>query len=88
MILGSRDMEIVRTTPSSIKFEHQGATFKLLGESFLRGFGSPDFVIHRTSCSRLDENGEERDVDPVVRDALVDMVLAELRSRGWMIEAE
>jgi hypothetical protein len=42
-------MKIIKTTPCSIEISKDNLVLKIYGESFLRGFGSPDFIIEKSS---------------------------------------
>lgn len=81
-------MQITRTTPSSITVEKDGLTTKILGESFARGYGSPDFVIHVESIEKWTGGSRQLLIDERERRAIVEFVLKELGRRGWIIEAE
>lgn len=81
-------MQITRTTPSSITVEKDGLTTKILGESFARGYGSPDFVIQIESIEKWVRGSHQVPIGERERREIVEFVLTELRDRGWIIEAE
>jgi hypothetical protein len=80
---------IVKTTPYAIFVSNQESSLKLPGESFARGYGSPDFIIEKNATlqwSNLD--GSKSDVEAKERDSILEFVLETLRAKGWDITAE
>lgn len=81
-------MQITRTTPSWITVEKDGLMTKILGESFVPGHGSPDFVIQIESIEKWVRGSRQVPIDERERREIVEFVLKELGHRGWIIEAE
>ena len=83
-------MKIIRTAPYSITVEDKGARTKILGESFVRGHGSPDFIIHSNSiqCWEIVDIKKNIPINEIEKKSIFDYVLKELRGRGWNIESE
>lgn len=83
-------MEILRTTPSSILVGYKDMAVKLFGESFARGYGSPDFIIHSSSVTHGSDvrTGQEIALTDAERDEIILFVLTALRKKGWSIESE
>jgi hypothetical protein len=81
-------LQIVKTTPSSIHVRDGDKLIKVEGESFARGFGSPDFIIHIDSIRQWASPGGPIDISPAERQQIVKFLLDELSKRNWIITAE
>lgn len=83
-------MKIVSATPYSITVEDEGLKILIAGESFIRGYGSPDFMIDANSIQYWERGGSKEiiKVNDNDRARIIDFVLNELRGRGWLIESE
>lgn len=81
-------MEIIRTTPSSIKVKVGDRVAKLAGESFARGYGSPDFIIDSSSLKHWEEPLEDIPVSDLERREIIEFAIVTLRARGWDIMCE
>jgi len=81
-------MEIIRTTPSSIKVRVGDRVAKLTGESFARGYGSPDFIISSSSLEHWEAPLEDIPVTDLERRQIIEFALVALRARGWDITCE
>jgi hypothetical protein len=79
---------LIRTTPSSIVVQSDERNVEVLGESFDRGHGSPDFIIHISSVKNWEDPGGSYPISIVERKSLIDFILLELQGRGWDIVAE
>jgi len=76
------------TTPSRIDVECAGKKASLQGESFARGFGSPDFVVFADQPAYWDTPLGKQRIEEAERQAIQAQVLGLLRARGWSIELE
>lgn len=81
-------ISILKTTPSSITLQVKDKTIKVLGESFARGFGSPDFIIDINSIKVWDTPYEDILVTEEQRKVIVQYLLDELTRRNWIVTAE
>lgn len=81
-------MEIIRTTPSYIRVKLGERVAKLVGGSFMRGYGSPDFVIDTRALTFWESPYGLMPVTDAERASIIPFVLTTLRSRGWDIAAE
>ncbi|MFT4020507.1 MAG: Imm74 family immunity protein [Acinetobacter sp.] len=81
-------MKIIKTTPYAIIVERDGWHIKIAGETFVRGYGSPDFIIYLNSIKRWEREEKEIPISEEERNMVVSFVLAELRSKRWLIEVE
>jgi hypothetical protein len=79
---------IVRTTPSSIVVAQGDMHLEIQGESFMRGLGSPDFVISIHSITGWTLNSKAHRISIDERRAIVDFVISKLSAKGWTITAE
>lgn len=80
--------EITRTTPSSITVKNENRIVKIFGESYMRGHGSPDFVIDVSSIINWKDGDSLYPIDAQERERITEFVILELRGRGWDIVAE
>lgn len=81
-------ISILKTTPSSITLQVEDKTIKVLGESFARGFGSPDFIIDINSINTWNIPNENVLVTEEERKFIVQYLLDELTRRNWAVIAE
>ncbi len=81
-------ISILKTTPSSITVKVDDKTVKVFGESFVRGFGSPDFIIDISSIKKWDAPYDDAIVTEEERQIIVQYLLEELTRRNWVVEAE
>ena len=81
-------ISILKTTPSSITLQVEDKTIKVLGESFARGFGSPDFIIDIDSINTWNIPNENVLVTEEERKFIVQYLLDELTRRNWVVIAE
>jgi hypothetical protein len=81
-------ISIIKTTPSSISLQVDDKTLKVLGESFARGFGSPDFIIDIGSIDTWEQPHEAIVVTENEKKMIVQYLLDELTRRKWTVIAE
>lgn len=80
--------DIIKTTPTAIVVKQGDKLVKIQGESFARGYGSPDFIISVDSIKNWILGDRVEAIALVERDAIVSFVLTELSAKGWEIIAE
>jgi hypothetical protein len=83
-----QSVSIIYTTPSRIDIECDGKSAKLHGESFVRGMGSPDFVIDIGSPSFWETATGKVEIEAAERREIQTAVCEILRARGWSIEID
>ena len=81
-------ISITKTTPSSITVLLDNKTVKVSGESFVRGHGSPDFIIDIASIKTWDKPFDTVAITEGERAFIVDYLLRELTARQWYVTAE
>ena len=81
-------ISIVKTTPSSITLKVDDKMIKVYGESFARGFGSPDFIIDVSSIKTWDKPDDSIAVTEDERKFILQYLLDELTRRNWIVTAE
>jgi hypothetical protein len=79
---------ILKTTPSSIVVSHGDKLVKVLGESFERGHGSPDFIIDVASICDWIVKDKTQPISFNEKQTIVKFLVDELSSKGWSIVAE
>lgn len=81
-------LKIEKITPNSILLTNGNFMIKVFGESFVQGYGSPDFIVDESSIkSWIGPNGEQHLSEQEKRE-ICDFLLNELRHKGWLIEIE
>lgn len=81
-------ISITKTTPSSITVLVDNKTVRVFGESFVRGYGSPDFILDIASIKRWDPPYDAVAISEIERAFIVDYLLTELTARQWYVTAE
>jgi Immunity protein 74 len=80
---------IAQTTPYAVFVSHEEKSLKIPGESFARGYGSPDFVIAKDAELQWShKDGSLHKVEASERQLILQFVLDSLRGRGWDITVE
>lgn len=79
---------VVKTTPSSITIADGDRTMKILGESFARGFGSPDFIIDLGSIRGWNSPAGTIPLGPDEKAQLVRELVDELTRQNWVVVTE
>jgi hypothetical protein len=81
-------LSILKTTPSSILVQFGEKTVKIYGESFERGYGSPDFIIDLNSIKAWEKPDANILITDEQRKSIVKYLLNELTLRKWIVTAE
>jgi Immunity protein 74 len=79
---------IKKLSRGSVTFEFEGRTATLQGEAYLRGFGSPDFVVYANSLLQWDPPHEAEMLDGATKARLFDALLVAFQARGMSAEIE
>ena len=79
---------ILKTTPNSISISQGEKLMKVLGESFERGYGSPDFIIDISSIHDWVIKDKIQPINFDEQQIIIKFLLDELTSKGWSITAE
>jgi hypothetical protein len=75
-------------TRGTVVFEFEGKTATLQGEGYLRGHGSPDWVIYANSLVGWDVPHQREVLDDDVKTRLLAALLAAFRARGMTAVVE
>jgi hypothetical protein len=73
---------IKNITRGTVVFEFEGKTITLQGEAYLRGHGSPDFVVYENSAISWDPPHETEPVDDPTKVRLLAALLESFRDGG------
>lgn len=84
----SKIISILKITPSSITVQVGKRTVKVSGESFVRGYGSPDFIIDVSNINNWDKPFNLMAVTEVERNFILDYLLKELAKRKLIVRVE
>lgn len=79
---------ITKATTSSITLLVDNKSVKVLGESFVRGHGSPDFIIDIASIKTWERPFDTTAITESERKLIVDYLLNKLTERRWYVTAE
>jgi hypothetical protein len=74
---------ITYSTPSSITIEIDGRTVEIDAQGYLRGRGSPDFVVYSSSIVRWSDGAKISHED---KDRILDDLRRSAKEKGWSIE--
>lgn len=81
-------IKLVRTTPSSIAISDGDKHLVISGESFAQGYGSPDFVIFRSSVQSWTTPEGVMAIDEEEKAEVLRQVVDELERRKWVVAVE
>ena len=73
---------IKKLSRGSVTFEFEGRTATLQGEAYLRGFGSPDFIVYANSLTQWDPPHQAETLDEATKARVLDALLAAFQARG------
>ena len=78
-------IKLVESTRGHIILDIDGAVIEFQGEAFLRGHGSPDFVIY---ANEIYDKINDTHVEPQQAKPYLDALLVFAGQKGWKIEIE
>jgi hypothetical protein len=80
---------ILEISRSRVRAEIGGKTVTIEGEGYLKGYGSPDFVMYKNSLQRWDPPDDGETIDEAMRQTILNGVKAEMESeKGMTVEIE
>ena len=60
----------------------------IYGEAFLRGYGSPDFVLYQNSIENWDAPNDQEKLTSAEKEDLIQFLKSEFRRRKMVLEIE
>jgi hypothetical protein len=79
---------IKNLTRGSVVFQFEGKTIMLQGEGYLRGHGSPDFVVYENSVVNWEPPHETEPIDDATKRRLLAALLDSFRESGMTATVE
>ncbi|MBA4053350.1 MAG: hypothetical protein C0490_01425 [Marivirga sp.] len=81
-------MELVEITHGHLRVKIGGKSITIYGEAFLRGYGSPDFVLYQNSIEKWDAPDDKENLPLIEKKQLVQFLKEEFSRRKMCLEIE
>jgi len=81
-------MELEEITRGHLRVKVGDKSVTIHGEAFLRGYGSPDFVLYQNSIEKWDAPNNEENVSSIEKDQLLQFLKEEFLRRKMFLEIE
>ena len=81
-------MELVEITHGHLGVKIGGKSITIYGEAFLRGYGSPDFVLYQNSIEKWDVPDDKENLTLIEKKQLFQFLKEEFSRRKMCLEIE
>ncbi|MBB6135207.1 hypothetical protein HD842_003365 [Massilia aurea] len=81
-------MELVEITHGHLRVKIGGKSITIYGEAFLRGYGSPDFVLYQNSIEKWDTPDDKENLTLIEKKQLFQFLKEEFSRRKMLLEIE
>lgn len=81
-------MELVEITRGHLWVKVGGKSITIYGEAFLRGYGSPDFVLYQNSIDKWDAPNDEENFSYIDKEHIIQFLKEEFSHRKMRLEIE
>jgi len=81
-------VELVEITRGHLRVKARGKSATIHGEAFLRGYGSPDFVLYQNSIEKWDAPDDKENLTLIEKKQLVQFLKDEFSRRKMLLEIE
>ena len=81
-------MELVEITHGHLRVKIGGKSITIYGEAFLRGYGSPDFVLYQNSIEKWDAPDDKENLTLIEKKQLFQFLKEEFSRRKMLLEIE
>ena len=81
-------MELVEITHGHLRVKIGGKSITIYGEAFLRGYGSPDFVLYQNSIEKWDVPDNKENLTLIEKKQLFQFLKEEFSRRKMCLEIE
>jgi hypothetical protein len=81
-------VELVEITHGHLRVKIGGKSITIYGEAFLRGYGSPDFVLYQNSIEKWDAPDDKENLTLIEKKQLVQFLKEEFSRRKMCLEIE
>ena len=81
-------MELIELARGHLRVRDGAKCVTVFGEAFLRGYGSPDFVLYQNSIEKWDAPNDRENVTSAEKERLVQFLKEEFTRRKMFLEIE
>jgi len=81
-------VELVEITHGHLRVKIGGKSITIYGEAFLRGYGSPDFVLYQNSIEKWDAPDDKENLTLIEKKQLFQFLKEEFSRRKMRLEIE
>jgi len=81
-------MELTEITRGHLRVMYGTRSVTIYGEAFLRGHGSPDFVLYQNSIENWDPPNDQEKVTAAEKEELIQFLKGEFGRRQMVLEIE
>ena len=81
-------MELVEITRGHLWVKVGGKSITIYGEAFLRGYGSPDFVLYQNSIEKWDVPDDKENLTIIEKEQLIQFLKGEFSRGKILLEIE
>jgi hypothetical protein len=81
-------VELVEITHGHLRVKIGGKSITIYGEAFLRGYGSPDFVLYQNSIEKWDVPDNKENLTLIEKKQLFQFLKEEFSRRKMCLEIE
>lgn len=82
------DMELTEIARGHLRVTVGAKSVTVYGEAFLRGYGSPDFVLYQNSIEKWDAPNDQEDVTSAEKNHVIHFLKEEFGRRKMFLEIE
>ena len=81
-------MELANITRGRIILKEHSKTITIYGEAFIRGHGSPDFVVYSDTILRWDSPKDDAEISVQQKNEIIKFLRSEFIRRKMIVEIE
>jgi hypothetical protein len=82
------EMKLSELARGHLRVNDGAKSVTVYGEAFLRGYGSPDFVLYQNSIEKWDAPNDQENVTPAEKEQLIVFLKEEFVRRKMLLEIE
>ena len=81
-------MELIKITRGHVILKDHSKTITIYGEAYIRGHGSPDFVVYSNTILRWDFTNDDAEISVQQKDEIIKFLRKEFARRNMLVEIE
>lgn len=81
-------MELEEITRGHLRVKVGSKSVTIYGEAFLRGYGSPDFLLYQNSIGKWDAPNDQENLSSIDKEHLIQFLKEEFSHRKMRLEIE